>query len=141
MSAKPKVALGVSSSIGLYKACEVVRGFQKAGCEVQVVMTPNAAKLVSPLLFSSLAGTRTIVAMFEEPERREIEHIALAKEIALLCVAPATANVIGKFAGGVADDFLSTLFLAARAPVLIAPAMNEAMYLDPKTQANMDRLK
>lgn len=141
MSAKPKVALGVSSSIGLYKACEVVRGFQKAGCEVQVVMTPNAAKLVSPLLFSSLAGTRTIVEMFEEPERREIEHIALAKEIALLCVAPATANVIGKFAGGVADDFLSTLFLAARAPVLIAPAMNEAMYLDPKTQANMDRLK
>lgn len=141
MSAKPKVALGVSSSIGLYKACEVVRGFQKAGCEVQVVMTPNAAKLVSPLLFSSLAGTRTIVEMFGEPERREIEHIALAKEIALLCVAPATANVIGKFAGGVADDFLSTLFLAARAPVLIAPAMNEAMYLDPKTQANMDRLK
>jgi len=141
VSAKRKVALGVSSSIGLYKACEVVRGFQKAGCEVQVVMTPNAAKLVSPLLFSSLAGTRTIVEMFEEPERREIEHIALAKEIALLCVAPATANVIGKFAGGVADDFLSTLFLATRAPVLVAPAMNEAMYLDPQTQANMARLK
>jgi len=141
VSAKRKVALGVSSSIGLYKACEVVRGFQKAGCEVQVVMTPNAAKLISPLLFSNLAGTRTIVEMFEEPERREIEHIALAKEIALLCVAPATANVIGKFAGGVADDFLSTLFLATRAPVLVAPAMNEAMYLDPQTQANMARLK
>jgi phosphopantothenoylcysteine decarboxylase / phosphopantothenate---cysteine ligase len=136
-----KIALGVSSSIGIYKACEVVRGFQKAGVTVQVVMTPNAARLVSPLLFSSLAGTKTIVDTFEEPGERSIRHIALAKEIALLCVAPATANVIGKFATGVADDFLSTLFLATRAPVLIAPAMNEAMYLDPQTQANMDRLK
>ena len=137
----PKIALGVSSSIGLYKACEVVRGFQKAGVTVQVVMTPNAAKLISPLLFSSLAGTKTIVDLFEEPETRNIRHIALAKEIALLCVAPATANVIGKFATGVADDFLSTLYLATAAPVLIAPAMNEAMYLDAKTQANMSRLK
>lgn len=136
-----KIALGVSSSIGIYKACEVVRGFQKAGVTVQVVMTPNAARLVSPLLFSSLAGTKTIVDTFEEPEERSIKHIALAKEIALLCVAPATANVIGKFATGVADDFLSTLFVATRAPVLIAPAMNEAMYLDPQTQANLDRLK
>jgi phosphopantothenoylcysteine decarboxylase / phosphopantothenate---cysteine ligase len=136
-----KIALGVSSSIGIYKACEVVRGFQKAGVTVQVVMTPNAARLVSPLLFSSLAGTKTIVDTFEDPGERSIRHIALAKEIALLCVAPATANVIGKFATGVADDFLSTLFLATRAPVLIAPAMNEAMVLDPQTQANMDRLK
>jgi phosphopantothenoylcysteine decarboxylase/phosphopantothenate--cysteine ligase len=136
-----KIALGVSSSIGLYKACEVVRGFQKVGTTVQVVMTPNAAKLISPLLFSSLAGTKTIVDLFEEAETRTIRHIALAKEIALLCVAPATANVIGKFATGVADDFLSTLYLATPAPVLIAPAMNEAMYLDPKTQANMARLR
>jgi phosphopantothenoylcysteine decarboxylase/phosphopantothenate--cysteine ligase len=136
-----RIALGVSSSIGLYKACEIVRGFEKAGIAVQVVMTPNAAKLISPLLFSALAGTRTIVDLFEEPETRTIRHIALAKEIALLCVAPATANVIGKFATGVADDFLSTLYLATSAPVLIAPAMNEAMYLDPKTQANMARLK
>lgn len=138
---KTKIALGVSSSIGLYKACEIVRGFQKAGIEVQVVMTPNAARLISPLLFSSLAGTKTIVDTFDEPEERSIRHISLAKEIALLCVAPATANVIGKFAGGVAGDFLSTLFLAATAPVLIAPAMNEAMYLDRKTQDNMARLK
>jgi phosphopantothenoylcysteine decarboxylase/phosphopantothenate--cysteine ligase len=135
------VALGVSSSIGIYKACEVVRGFQKNGLEVRVVMTPNAARLVSPLLFSSLSGTKTIVDLFEEPATRAIPHIALAKEISLLCVAPATANVIAKFAGGVADDFLSTLFLATRAAVLIAPAMNEAMYLDPKTQANIARLK
>ncbi len=141
MTAKRKIALGVASSIGIYKACEVVRGFQKNGVEVQVVMTPNAARLISPLLFSSLSGTKTIVDLFEEPETRRIEHIGLAKEIALLCVAPATANVIGKFAGGVADDFLSTLFLATRAAVLIAPAMNESMYLDPQTQANLARLK
>ena len=136
-----KVALGVSSSIGIYKACEVVRGFQKNGVEVQVVMTPNAARLISPLLFSGLSGTTTIVGLFEEPIARTVGHISLAKEIVLLCVAPATANVIGKFSGGVADDFLSTLFLASRAPVLIAPAMNEAMYLHPQTQANIARLR
>jgi phosphopantothenoylcysteine decarboxylase / phosphopantothenate---cysteine ligase len=138
---KKKVALGVSSSIGIYKACEVVRAFQRNGVEVQVVMTPNAARLISPLLFGSLSGTKTIVDLFEEPTARIVGHIALAKEIALLCVAPATANVIGKFAGGVADDFLSTLFLATRAPVLIAPAMNEAMYLHPETRANIARLR
>lgn len=136
-----KVALGVSSSIGIYKACEVVRGFQKNGVEVQVVMTPNAARLISPLLFSSLSGTTTIVGLFEEPMARTVGHISLAKEMALLCVAPATANIIGKFSGGVADDFLSTLFLASRSPVLIAPAMNEAMYLHPQTQANIARLR
>jgi phosphopantothenoylcysteine decarboxylase/phosphopantothenate--cysteine ligase len=136
-----KIALGVSSSVGIYKACEVIRGFQKNGIEVQVVMTPNATRLVSPLLFSSLAGTTTIVDLFEEPMARTVGHIALAKEIALLCVAPATANLIGKFAGGVADDFLSTLYLAVRSPVLIAPAMNEAMYLHPQTQANIARLQ
>ena len=136
-----KVALGVSSSIGIYKACEVVRGFQKNGVEVQVVMTPNAARLISPLLFSGLSGTTTIVGLFEEPIARTVGHISLAKEIVLLCVAPATANVIGKFSGGVADDFLSTLFLASRVPVLIAPAMNEAMYLHPQTQANIARLR
>lgn len=136
-----KIALGVSSSVGIYKACEIVRGFRKNGVEVQVVMTPNAARLISPLLFSSLSGTKTVVDLFEEGTARTVGHISLAKEIALLCVAPATANVLGKFAGGVADNFLSTLFLAARSPVLIAPAMNEAMYLHPQTQANIARLK
>ena len=136
-----KVALGVSSSVGIFKACEVVRGFQKRGLEVQVVMTPNATKLISPLLFSSLTGRAAVVDMFEEPVVRTVGHVALAKEISLLCVAPATANVIGKFAGGVADDFLSTLFLAVRSPVLVAPAMNEAMYFHPQTQANIARLR
>ena len=136
-----KIALGVSSSIGIYKACEVLRGFQKNGLQVQVVMTRNATRLVSPLLFSSLSGFETIVDLFDEPLARTIGHVSLAKEISLLCVAPATANVLGKFANGVADDFLSTLFLAVRGPVLIAPAMNEAMYLHPRTQANIAGLK
>jgi phosphopantothenoylcysteine decarboxylase/phosphopantothenate--cysteine ligase len=136
-----KIALGVSSSIGLYKACEVLRGFQKSGLAVQVVMTKNATRLVSPLLFSSLSGSTTIVDLFDEPVAREVGHVTLAKEISLYCIAPATANVIGKLANGVADDFLSTLFLAARCPVIIAPAMNEAMYLHPRTQANIEALR
>jgi phosphopantothenoylcysteine decarboxylase/phosphopantothenate--cysteine ligase len=136
-----KVALGVSSSIGIYKACEVLRAFQKSGLQVQVVMTRNATRLVSPLLFSSLSGLPAIVDLFDESTGRTVGHVSLAKEISLYCIAPATANVIGKLANGVADDFLSTLFLAARCPVLLAPAMNEAMYLHPGTRANMEALR
>ncbi len=136
-----KIVLGVTSSVSIYKACEVLRGFQKAGHEVQVILTPNAAKLVSPLLFNSLSGRRTIVELFDEDHPWSIAHVALAKEAALLVVAPATANIIAKFAAGVADDFLSTFYLAADAPVLIAPAMNEAMVLHPQTRDNMNRLR
>ena len=136
-----KVALGVSSSIGIYKACEVLRGFQKSGCEVQVIMTRNAAKLITPTLFSSLSNNDTLIDLFDDAVTRTIGHVALAKEVSLLCVAPATANVIAKFAAGVADDFLSTFFLAACCPVLVAPAMNEAMFLHPQTQANIRKLR
>ncbi|MDW7760481.1 MAG: bifunctional phosphopantothenoylcysteine decarboxylase/phosphopantothenate--cysteine ligase CoaBC [Acidobacteriota bacterium] len=134
------VALGVSSSIGIYKACEVLRGLQKEGCAVRVVMTPNATRLVSPLLFSALSGQDAVVETFDPGVTRSIGHISLAREISLLVVAPATANVIAKFASGLADDFLSTFFLAVRCPVLVAPAMNEAMYLHPATQANLKTL-
>jgi phosphopantothenoylcysteine decarboxylase/phosphopantothenate--cysteine ligase len=136
-----KIALGVTSSISIYKACEVLRGFQKEGHEVQVVLTENAARLVSPLLFSSLSGRRAIVRTFDEWGTERVEHIALAREIALLCTAPATANILAKFAAGVADDFLSTLYLAVACPVLVAPAMNEAMLVHPQTQANLRTLK
>jgi len=135
------VALGVTSSISIYKACEVLRGFQKKGCRVRVVMTRNAARLVSPLLFSALSGGDVIVDLFDERVSRRVGHVALAREISLLCVAPATANVIAKFASGVADDFLSTLYLATRCPVLVAPAMNEAMYLHPRTRENLRKLR
>jgi len=136
-----KIALGVSSSVSIYKACEVLRGFQEKGYTVQVIMTRNATRLVSPLLFSSLSGLRTIVDLWDEPEARSITHVKLASEISLLCVAPATADIIGKFAGGIADDFLSTFFLSVRSPVVIAPAMNETMYVHPQTQANIKKLK
>ncbi len=136
-----KIALGVSSSIGIHKACDVLRGFQKRDIQVQVVMTRNAANLISPLLFSALSGLETIVGLFDEGVARKVGHISLAREISLLCVAPATANVIAKMANGVADDFLTTLFLAVRSPVLVAPAMNEAMFLHPQTQTNIGRLK
>jgi len=136
-----KIALGVTSSISIYKACEVLRGFQKKGIDVQVIMTPNAAQLISPRLFSALSGKKTAVDFFGEDDSGRIAHISLAEEISLLVIAPATANIIAKLASGVADDFLSTFYLAVRCPVLVAPAMNEAMYLHPQTQANILRLQ
>ncbi|MDH4197859.1 MAG: bifunctional phosphopantothenoylcysteine decarboxylase/phosphopantothenate--cysteine ligase CoaBC [Candidatus Aminicenantes bacterium] len=135
------VALGVTSSVSIYKACEILRGFQKAGCEVQVLMTRNAARLVTPFLFSSLSGRAAVTDLFDAPTSWSVAHVALAKEAGLLCVAPATANIIAKFAGGVADDSLSTFFLAARCPILVAPAMNETMFLHPQTQENIAKLK
>ena len=132
-----KIALGVTSSISIYKACEVLRGFQKKGIDVQVLMTSNAAKLISPRLFSALSGKKAAVGLFEDESSDRIAHISLAEEIALLVIAPATANIIAKLAHGVADDFLSTFYLAVRCPILIAPAMNETMYRHPQTQANI----
>jgi phosphopantothenoylcysteine decarboxylase/phosphopantothenate--cysteine ligase len=135
------IALGVTSSISIYKACEVLRGFQKKAMAVQVIMTPNAAKLVSPRLFSALSGRGTAVDLFGEKDADRIAHISMAREASLLVIAPATANIIAKLAGGVADDFLSTFYLAVRSPVLIAPAMNETMYSHPQTQSNIQKLR
>ena len=135
------VALGVCSSISIYKACEIIRGFQRKKFQVQVIMTKNASRLISPLLFSSLSGQKVLIDPFEEEYSDKIAHVALAKEISLLLVAPATANIIGKFATGVADDFLSTFYIVVECPVLVAPAMNEAMYLHRQTQQNIQKLK
>jgi len=138
---KKTVVLGVSSSISLYKACEIVRLLQKRDFQVQVIMTPNAGKLISPRLFQALTGEEVFVDLFAEASVERVAHIDLAREAALFLVAPATANVIGKFAAGIADDFLTTFHLAATCPVVIAPAMNENMYLHGQTQANIDSLK
>jgi phosphopantothenoylcysteine decarboxylase/phosphopantothenate--cysteine ligase len=135
------VALGVSSSISIYKACEVLRGFQKDGLDVRVLMTRNASRMIAPLLFSALARSPVLIDPFEEERGGSISHIELARQVALFCVAPATANVIAKLARGVADDFLSTFYLAVDSPVLVAPAMNEAMFLHVRTQANIRALK
>jgi len=135
-----KVALGVSSSISIYKACEIIRLFQSEGLGVRVIMTEKATRFIQPYLFTSLTGERTIVELFDD-QQRPIEHISLVDEISLLLIAPATANIIGKLASGVADDFLSTFYLAVKCPVLVAPAMNEAMFLHPQTQENIRKLK
>ncbi len=136
-----KIVLGVTSSVSIYKACDILRRFQEKGFEVQVIMTQNATRLMAPQLFRALSGYPVLDDLFGREERERIAHVSLAEEASLLVVAPATANIIGKFASGVADDFLTTFFLAAQCPVLIAPAMNEAMYLHPQTQANIQRLR
>ena len=136
-----KITLGVCSSVSLYKACEIIRGFQKKKFQVQVILTKNASRLISPLLFSALSGQKALVDPFDEEYSDKIPHVDLAKETSLLLVAPATANMIGKFASGVADDFLSTFYTASNCPVLIAPSMNEAMYLHRQTQENIQKLR
>lgn len=138
---KTKIALGVCSSISIYKACEIIRGFQKKKFQVQVILTKNASRLVSPLLFSSLSGQNVLIDPFEEEYSEKIAHVNLSREISLFVVAPATANMIGKFASGVADDFLSTFYLTVKCPVIVAPAMNEAMYLHHQTQLNIKKLQ
>ncbi len=135
------IVLGICSSISIYKSCDILRGFQKNGYRVQVLMTKNATHMISPLLFSALSGQKVFIDSFEERTSEKISHVELAKDMALLVIAPATANMIGKLAGGIADDFLSTFYLAVRSPVLIAPAMNEAMYFHKQTQKNIQKLR
>ncbi|MDR0310367.1 MAG: bifunctional phosphopantothenoylcysteine decarboxylase/phosphopantothenate--cysteine ligase CoaBC, partial [Acidobacteriota bacterium] len=136
-----KVALGVTGCIAAYKSIEIMRGLQKAGVSVEVVLTRSGSKFVSPLTFESLSGRNVIIDMFQPERNLDIHHISLAQSIDLLLVAPATANILGKFAHGIADDFLSTLYLATPAPVLIAPAMNAAMWRHPAVRANVEILR
>jgi phosphopantothenoylcysteine decarboxylase / phosphopantothenate---cysteine ligase len=136
-----KIALGVTGCIAAYKAIEIMRGLQKAGVSVQVILTRSAAEFVTPLTFESLSGECVITDMFQPGQNRDIHHISVAQSIQLLAVAPATANIIGKFASGIADDFLSTLYLSNPSPVLIAPAMNVEMWHHPAVRANVEILK
>jgi len=141
-----RVALGVTGGIAAYKAAELVRVLQDKGLEVQVIMTRNARRFVTPLTLASLSGRKVITDMFAtsggEPNvESAIEHIAVAQSIDALVVAPATANIIAKIARGIADDFLTTLCLATRAPLIIAPAMNVNMWENSATQENLDILR
>jgi phosphopantothenoylcysteine decarboxylase/phosphopantothenate--cysteine ligase len=135
-----RIALGVSGGIGAYKAVEVVRGLQKAGHDVTVVMTRSARRFVGELTFEAITRHRVIGSQWTPGLNADIEHIALATSSDLLLVVPATANVIGKFAHGLADDFLSSLYMATTAPVLLAPAMNTHMLEHPAVQANLQAL-
>jgi phosphopantothenoylcysteine decarboxylase / phosphopantothenate---cysteine ligase len=136
-----KVALGVTGCIAAYKAIEVMRGLQKAGMSVQVILTRSAAEFVTPLTFESLSAQNVITDMFQAGLNRDIQHISVAQSIQLLAVVPATANILGKFANGIADDFLSTLYLSTPTPVLLAPAMNVEMWHHPAVRANVEVLK
>ena len=142
-----KIALGVTGGIAAYKAAEIVRLLQDRGIRVQVVMTRAAQEFVRPLTFAALSGEKVITSMFAPGEEHEpnidsaIEHIAVAQSIDALLVAPATADVLAHFAQGIASDFLTTLYLATTAPVVVAPAMNVNMWNHPATQANLQILR
>jgi phosphopantothenoylcysteine decarboxylase / phosphopantothenate---cysteine ligase len=134
------IALGVTGGIGAYKAVEVARGLQKRGHDVVAVMTASATRFVGPVTFEAITRRRVITDQFEAGANSDIEHIALASTIDLLLIAPATANIIGKLANGLADDFLSTLYVATRAPVLVAPAMNTQMFAHEAVRRNLETL-
>ena len=134
------IALGVTGGIGAYKAVEVVRGLQKRGHDVVAIMTANATRFVGPITFEAITRRPVITDQFAPGANADIEHIALASTIDLLLIAPATANIVGKLAHGLADDFLSTLYTATRAPVLLAPAMNTQMFEHEAVRRNLDTL-
>lgn len=134
------VVIGVSGCIAAYKSCEILRGLQKAGVRVKVVMTEHATHFVDPLTFRSLTHEPVAVGLFDDPSD-PIHHISLAAEADLLLLAPCTANVLAKTAHGIADDLLTTTVLATTAPIVVAPAMNVHMYENPATQANISTLK
>src|SRR5258708_22543966 len=141
-----KVALGVSGGIAAYKAAELVRLLQDRDIRVQVIMTRAAQEFVRPLTFAALSGEKVITDLFgagaEEPNLYSaVEHIGVAQSIDALVVVPATADILAKFAGGLATDFLTTTFLATKAPVVVAPAMNVNMWDHPATQANLAVLR
>ncbi len=138
---KFRIGLGVTGGIAAYKAVEVMRLLQKAGCEVRVAMTRHATEFVAPLTFRALSDAEVVVDDYDPENADPIAHVNFSQNIDLLLIVPATANIIAKFANGVADDFLTSTYLASTAPVLIAPAMNTTMWEQPATQRNIARLK
>jgi len=136
-----RVALGVSGGIAVYKAVEVLRGLQRAGCSVRVAMTQRACEFVRPLTFRALSGSHVVVDDYAPDNPDPIAHITFSQTVDLLLVAPATANIIAKFAHGIADDFLTSTYLACTSPILVAPAMNTTMWEHPATQRNVEQLR
>lgn len=141
MAQKKNIILGVTASIAIYKACEIIRRLKEENFSVTVVMTKEAEELIKPIVFQSLSNNRVYRGLFELPEGRQIEHISLADNAGLVLIAPATANIIGKLSCGISDDLLTCVCCATKAQVLICPAMNENMYNNKITQANIKKLK
>lgn len=136
-----RIILGVTGGIAAYKAVELLRLLSKAGAELHVIMTPSAQEFVTPLTFQTLSGNPVHTELFNLISEREIGHISLADRADLFIIAPATANTVGKIAGGIADDMLSTTVMATKAPVLLAPAMNVNMYTNPIYRENEEKLR
>src|SRR5712692_5209519 len=139
--AKSRVGLGITGGIAAYKSIDVLRGLQRAGCDVRVAMTRHACEFIQPLTFRALSGAYVVVDDYSADNPDPIAHITFSQTIDLLVIAPATANTLAKLANGVADDFLSSTYLACTAPVLIAPAMNTVMWEHPATQRNLQKLR
>ena len=135
------IVLGVTGGIAAYKACEIISKLKKEGANVYVIMTKNACQFITPLTLMTLSKNKVIVDMFEIPNNYDVEHISLAKKADLFLIAPASANIIGKVANGIADDMLSTTIMATKSKVIFAPAMNDAMYQNKIVQDNINKLR
>lgn len=135
------ILIGVTGGIACYKVCEIISYLKHEGCNVDVIMTENATKFITPLTLETLAKNKVIVDMFHEKVIVDVEHISLARKADVVLVVPATANILGKVANGIADDMLSTTIMATRAPVIFAPAMNNGMYTNKIVQDNIAKLK
>ena len=137
------IVLGVTGSIAAYKAADIISRLKKLGHNIDVILTESGSKIITPLTLQTLSKNKVYMDMFEEITPKEVKHISLAEKADLMLIAPATANIIGKIANGIADDFLSTVVMAAAntTPVYIAPAMNTNMYENPIIQANIEKLR
>lgn len=135
------IVVGVTGGIAAYKSCGIVSYLKQQGANVEVIMTKNACEFITPLTLETLSGNKVITDMFKRPDYMDVQHISLAKKADLFLIVPATANIIGKVANGIADDMLSTTIMATQAPVIFAPAMNNGMYENRIVQNNLEKLK
>ncbi len=135
------IVVGVTGGIACYKSIEVVNQLKKEGYNVNVIMTKSAQEFVAPLTFQTMSGNKVVTELFDKSEKWDTKHIELAQKADLFVIVPATANMIGKIANGIADDMLSTTIMATQSPVFIFPAMNTAMYQNPIVQDNIKKLK
>ena len=135
------IVIGITGGIAAYKVCGIISYLKKQGANVYVIMTRNACEFITTLTIETLSGNKVITDMFKRPDYIDVKHISLANRADLFLIVPATANIIGKVANGIADDMLSTTIMATRAPVIFAPAMNNKMYENPIIQNNLEKLK
>ena len=141
MAKSRKIILGVTGSIAAYKAGDIIRRLQDQGLEVKVVMTKEAEKFITPLTLESLCGGKVYRNLFDDENAWRMDHIQVAQDVDMILIAPATANIIGKLANGIADDLLTCMVLATKAKVVVAPAMNVEMYRNKIVQENVAKLK